>query len=338
MENRRWSQSIRWNGWYRLLFALGLATHAQAQFGADPRMEKPGASQNQPSASLPALLPPPVGAALFQPGIWIDWKQPAVVIDGRVAQTNAPLEFLACFPGKEHESLLVLAGRATGVFQALGLIGITNGAACLWDETQRRFRPPSGDLVDVSVEWDAAPGDRRTVSIWQWTRLRRFAERPIARPLVFGGSKRIGEGRLAADVSGAGIAVVDMPDALLGLTRSFGSQDADLWLVCDPTTAPPAGTPVRVRLRAAEKMALAVHIDFRGDVFVNNAWTEPQDAADLVALARQIEPARVQTITVHGALDADVRRVRRVFEHAGLRSDALRWVTQSVSSNPASRP
>jgi len=315
--------------------AIPVSAQLPGQIPPDASRPHPGAA-SQPDRALPPL-PPPAGAAAYQTGVWIDWNAPAVVLDGRVAQITAPLEFLACFPGKEHESLVVIGARPTHVFQALGLIGLTHGAPGGFDQAGRRFQPPTGDLVDVSVEWDT-DGRRLSNSIWDWTRLRTTGRTPRPRPFVFGGSRPLGDGRLAADLSGAGLAVVDMPDALLGLTRSFGSQDADLWLHVDRSRVPRPGTPVRLTLKEAIARPIAARMDFRGSLYLNGELSDAAEVADAALTTRRLDPAALLTISVEVGLAADLRRLRRQLVETGLPDTGFHVIEEPAARSPATRP
>ena len=187
----------------------------------------------------------PSGARPLQPGVVIDWKQPAVYVDGQVVLRRGPLEFLACLPGKEHESIVRLDAPAVHVYQALGLIGLEPGHPPQWREDQGRFGPPAGDLIDVAIEWEEG-GRHRAVAGFEWLREFEFARTPIDRPWVFAGSRRLKGGMLSADWSGEGIALVDKPDCLLALSRNHVSRDAELWAQANTVAIPPVATAVMV--------------------------------------------------------------------------------------------
>ena len=81
-------------------------------------------------------------ATPFQPGVSIDWQQRAVLVDTHIVLRAGALEFLACRPGKEHESIVRCDAPAMHIYMALGLIGLTPGQPPRWNETHEAFDPP----------------------------------------------------------------------------------------------------------------------------------------------------------------------------------------------------
>ena len=171
----------------------------------------------------------------------INWTQREVHVDGHIVLRNGPIEYLACLPGKEHESIVLLDASAMHVYMALGLIGLEPGHPPEWQESTGRFKPPTGDLVDIEVEW-TDDGTPRRAAAATWMRELTFGQTPIDRPWVFAGSRPLRDSTLAADHTGDGIAVVDKPDSLLALSRTHADRDAQLWAVANPDTIPPRRT------------------------------------------------------------------------------------------------
>ncbi len=271
------------------------------------------------------------GVRPFQPGVAIDWTLPAVYVDGHVVLRQGPIEFLACRPGKEHESIVLLDAAATHIYLALGLIGLTPGHPPEWDEARGRFGPPAGDLIDLTIEWEDG-GRRHSAAGFEWLRELEFARTPIDRPWVFAGSRRLRDGMLSADRSGEGIAVVDQPDSLLALSRNHVSRDAELWALANTAAIPPMHTPVRIVLRPAKPRTHEMRVDFRGAVFVDQRYAHPEDVADLINLARRLSPDCVQPIRLEGTLPADLARLQSTLAGAGVPGDALRFVGANRSA------
>jgi hypothetical protein len=275
----------------------------------------------------------PAGAVAFQPGVHIDWAQRRVRVDGRVVLRHGPLEFFACFAGKEHESIVRLEAAAVHVYMALGLIGLTPGRPPTWDEAQGRFLPAEGDLVEVRVEWEEA-GALRSARPGDWLMEIEYGRRPRDVPWVFAGSIRRPDDRLAADLSGAGIALVDFPDSLLSLTRGLSSRNELLWAAAEPASIPGLQTEVHVVLRAASATAHAVRIDFRGEAFVDGALAEPDDLIDLILVARRLDADYVQAIQLEGTLESDAQRWSELLARAGLPSGAIRFERSGSEARP----
>ena len=301
---------------------------ASAPAAARPATSRP-ASQSASSAA-PALT-------AFQPGVRIDWRAPAVCVDTRVALRSGPLEFFACFPGREHESVLLIQATAVHVYQALGLIGLTPGTPPRWDEPNQAFADATGDLVDVSCMWEDA-GVTRQVPAAEWMRAVEYGRPPLPRPWVFAGSLVRPDGSLAADASGAGVAVVDFADVLLAYSRHFDSHNEDLWVTANAAAIPPAGTPVTLVLRPAAAPSHRFALEGPGVCRVDGHFTAPEDFADLVYLQRRLKPDALVTVSVSGVLEADVAELAALLAGAGVPADALRWQREPLASQPASQP
>lgn len=305
---------------------------AGAFFCAITAFAHPLYAQFPPPASRPAAAQPPEKRDNeFQPGVAIDWQTRSVRVRGRIAQTDGPLEFLACFEGKDHESIIRMLAAAEHVYMALGLCGNTPGSPARWVEDENRYSAPSGDLVDVAVEWMDGSGAVRSADGFDWLVEVATEQRPLSRPWVFTGSVRL-DGGLAAGRSGAGIAIVDMPDSLLALSRSYASVDTELWAVADTEQIPPAGTEVVVVLRPAAPRPLAIAIDFRGDVRVNGRWAMPADAVDQLLLAARLDPDRVFELRSDGALAADRDRFAGLLRSAGVAPSRFRFASERDSA------
>lgn len=309
-----------------ILVVMALATGAAAQplarLGAD----------SQPAASQPTTAPR--GPAHFQPGVMIDWQERAVIVASRVVLRRGPLEFFACLAGKEHESILRLEASAMHIYMALGLIGLTPGHPPTWDDAINDYRRPGGDLVEITCEWEQ-DGRERTVDAFEWLRESKYGRTPIPRPWVFAGSLRLSDGSLASDHSGAGLALVDFSEAFISLSRGRSSRSGELWAEANTAALPPKGTRVRLILRPARPRDYRVSLDFRGQAFLDGRFVSLPDLADLLSLARQLNPQRVQAICVAGSLHSDVRRVRSRLAELGLPPAAVRFSRASPTTAPS---
>lgn len=299
--------------------------------GADSPGQLPTASA--PAVSQPATTPGKL--TVFQPGVWIDWQQREVQVETRVVLRSGALEFLACWPGRKHESIVRCEAAAAHVCMALGLIGLLPGHPPAWNPEADRYAPPAGDLVDISFQWEQ-DGRLQTADAFAWLRDVEYGRPPLGRPWVFAGSLRLPDGTLSADVTGAGIALVDFPDSLIALSRSHSSRNAELWVEANPAAPgaaiPSEGTRVRLVLRPAKLRPRAVAIDFRGVTWVDGRYCSVAELADVIDLARRLNPAYVQEIAVGGALRSDELRLRRALLEAGLPEPGFRF--RSLDANP----
>jgi hypothetical protein len=269
--------------------------------------------------------------------VWIDWQRREVRVQARVVLRAGVLEFLACWPGKEHESILRFEAPAAHVYMALGLIGLTPGHPPMWVADRGAYASPTGDLLDISVEWQS-DGQVRTADAYDWLHEIEYGRVPLSRPWVFAGSLRLPDGTLAADASGVGIALVDFSDSLICFSRRYSSQYESLWAEANTEAIPPEGTPVRLILRPAQMRPLSVTVDFRGVVWVNGRYCSAADLADLLGLARQLSPTQVQDIAVVRTLESDLLDWREKLVQAGLTPDAFHLVRTSSATRPADPP
>lgn len=322
-------------------FLIGLAAAAGLLLAQSPASGPATVSRPQ---STPATQPANIRD--FAPGVRIDWTSKSVAVRGRVAQRDVPLEFLACFSGKEHESIVLLDASATVVYQALGLVGLTPGKPPVWDEKSQRFSTPEGDLVDVFFDFaekQAAGGVEKTQRVpgLSWVREREFQRPARQRPFVFCDSRPGPAGKIAAESSGAGLALVDFSDSLLALREHFSSQNAELWAEADPTRVPPIGTPVTVVLQAAQITRPVIGIDFFGNATLNGRIERPADCIDAIQTWRLGGGRAPVVITVEAALESDRRQFARELLTAGIRDDWIEWArptNTATTTAPASRP
>lgn len=281
-------------GFPLLLCLLALLAESKPVSGQEPVASRPAASQPRRST--------------FQPGVIIDWSAPAVLISSRVVLREGPLEFAACFAGKEHESILRIDADANHVFMALGLIGLTHGHPPRWDDASQRYEPPAGDLVDVRVVPGVAPDQAQVpeaVELWGWIVDEQTKRTPAARPWVFAGSRRLPERpAIVSSISGEGIAVVDTPGSLLSLSRSHTSEDISLWCAANTREIPPMKTAVTIVLTPARARRYEIRLSAAAEWLVDGKKTSLPDAADLISLSHRMTPASPQPIQVDEGIDA----------------------------------
>lgn len=287
----------------------------------------------------------PAGLRDFAPGVRIDWAQRAVHVETHVVLRQGPLEFLACFGGREHESILRFDASAVHIYQALGLVGVEAGTPAPLDPaTSLAARRPTGGLVTLEVRWapqsaTAPDGAPRTVEAFDWLEEVEYQRPPLARPWVFAGSQVLPGGALLADKSGAGVALVDFDDSLIALSRSYTSRNSALWVAARTAEIPAVGTAVTMIIRAAAPKeptapgrggssraadgqpaeVLDVRIDGLAQAYVNGRWCSDADLIDLLRLQQQMDPPRVTTIRARGLLSADKLALQRGLSTAGLR-------------------
>jgi hypothetical protein len=98
-----------------------------------------------------AFAPPKECRALHpNDRIWIHKDQQAVVVDGFIAQRQAPLEMFACPAGtKEHESVVSIFAKSRFVHAGLLAVGGKPGSPAKFEP----FRPANGTTVRIYALW-----------------------------------------------------------------------------------------------------------------------------------------------------------------------------------------
>ena len=317
--------------WFCTLLTAGAVWCGQATQDTPPAP----VTTTQPTTTRPSAIgstPTP-----FQPGVAIDWQRREVHITTHVVLQAGQLEFFACFGGKEHESILRFDASATHIYIAMGLIGLLPGHPPEWDPSSRRYAPPTGDLIDIAVEWQV---DQRTMraDAYDWLYEVEYGRPPLPRPWVFAGSRARRDGTLSADHSGVGIALVDFPDSLVCYSRRFPSRYGELWAAVNATAVPPVGTEVKLVLRPAVARPMSVRLDHRGAAWVNGRVCTAADLVDLLQHARRLNPGYVQPIDASRALRSDQATLRRMLLDGGITDDAFRFRRPAPTSSTGSPP
>lgn len=259
----------------------------------------------------------------FQPGVAIDWSQPAVYLDAVVVNRRAALEFIASFAGKEHESILRFTAAPEHVFLAIGLIGVSPGAPPRWDRARRQYTRPSGGLVDATLEWTDGV-ERRTAAAFDWVREFEYARIALDRPFVFTGAAPEMERGLAAELAGSGLALVNKSGSLLCLSTDYTDENPALWAEAATERIPAERTAVTVVLRPARLRRMEIRIDSLGAAYASSieadasrgrpVWVSASLLEELLRANREIDPQFVQEITLDGTLKVDERAWRETLE------------------------
>jgi hypothetical protein len=240
--------------WLVLLSALGaLAIVAAARLAAEP----PGPPE--PEAE-PAAQPPDDGDSGLEvtkdmirldpkAPVWVDRKQKQVAVDGRITLREGGLEIFACPRGtKEHEAIVAIFAKPSTVHAGLLVLGAHPGKPT---QLQPKYRPATGDEVEIYVLWQDAAGTRHKVRAQEMVRDVK-TKKEMTSSWVFAGSgfwKDDVTGRefYLAD-SGEFICLSNFPSAMLDVP--IDSTDSNDSLEFQPFTEhiPPVGTNVRLIL------------------------------------------------------------------------------------------
>lgn len=259
---------------------------------------------------------PPAQPREFAPGVRIDWTKRTVEVDARVVLREGLIELFACTPGtREYESIVVVRGSPTHVYQAMGLVGLEAGSPVRYDEKRQRLLPPTGQALDILVRYRKA-GAERTVSARRWLMDVEKRRPPKSLPWVFAGSRVLGDGRLGAENEGTVVCVVDFDTALIAVGAFHTADDAALWLAANTEEIPPIGTPCTLLIRRKPGRTIEVELTTEGTVRLGG---KPVSVKELSQILRSnktdgtgmhliLQPgSQVTNKTIESAIDSLVR-------------------------------
>ena len=223
------------------------------------------ACQDPPEPAKPALPESPVfrepgaqvvlGEQLFRTtkghNLWIDFnpKGRRVILRGSVCLRRGQLEEFLCKKGtKEHESIVVADAQPRLIHAALIAAGAESGHVAQFEP---KFQPPTGDRIEVSVEWSEG-GRTKRVKAQQWIRDLRTGK-ALEHDWVFAGSQEVDnpitKERYYLANDGDVISVSNFASSLLDLSIESSNSDAEHLFEALEERIPPEGTEVFVILR-----------------------------------------------------------------------------------------
>ena len=159
------------------------------------------------------------------------------------------LEMFACLVGtKEHESVVAVHSSAATVHAALISIGAKPGKPV---EYSPKFKPPTGDRIEVDVQWLDQKGKVHTTKAQDWV-LDARTKKPLKTDWVFAGSgfytdPATGKKYYMAE-AGDFICVSNFAEATLDLPIESSQSTDGLLFIANPDKVPELGTPIRLVL------------------------------------------------------------------------------------------
>jgi hypothetical protein len=248
----------------------------------------------------------------FAPGVRIDWHTRTVEVDARVVLRTGPLELLACTRGtREHESILVVGGRPTHIFQAMGLVGLQPGSPVRYDEKQQRLLPPSGEALELRVRY-LKDGIERTVPVERWLLNVEKRRSPESIPWVFSGSRLLGHSRLGAEEDGTVVCVVDFDTALITVGALHTADNEALWLAANTDEIAPLRTPCTLLIRAEPGKRIEVELAADGSMRLAD---KPVSIKELIQMLRPKGPnAKQRSLVLRAGPKVSKETVERAVE------------------------
>ncbi len=255
----------------------------------------------------------------FMPGVKINWRDREVEVAGVVVLREGMLELFACSADtREHESIVRISARPMHVYQALGLLGLEPGSPPRWDpETERGF-PATGPRLRLRVRYQR--DDRlHTDGIhrWMWNIMTDEPAPPTQ--WVFSGSLRDHQGRLAVDLEGTVVCVVDFQAALISLPQSYSDSNEDLWLRPHAERIPPLGSACVLLIQAVPESHRIIRIGRYGGLTLDGRRVGRVElAAEMARDVSTYPELTIEVVADPAALQADVDAILKIAGRAGV--------------------
>ncbi|MGB8853239.1 MAG: YdjY domain-containing protein [Pirellulales bacterium] len=183
--------------------------------------------------------------------VWIDVAKKEVVVGGRIAMADGPIEVFACpEKTKEHEAVVATRSSARLIHAALLAIGLEPGSPVSFDPDYVAARGPA---IAIRMRWKDAAGTVQESRAQDWIR-NADTGKPLAADWVFAGSTfwkdpQDGQEYYQAD-GGDLVCVSNFPTATLDLPIESSQSNEALLFEAFEGRVPPRGTDVEMILSA----------------------------------------------------------------------------------------
>lgn len=178
------------------------------------------------------------------PHLQVDIKAKQVKVECEALAVEAPLEFFCVLAGtSEHESVLRSSVKPSDLHLALLMLGLQPGAPVRYSEAAKKWIPPHGPPLQISVEWETGG---KTIRYPAYRTMRDIRTKKEMPPLtwIFAGS-RVGEdGAYAADTTGYIVSIVNFDLTLIDIPNLASNANETLEWERNAELLPPAGTKV----------------------------------------------------------------------------------------------
>ena len=192
------------------------------------------------------------------PHVSFDVKKRQVRVECEALAVDAPLEFFCVVSGtSEHESVLRTPAKPSHIQFALLAIGLKPGRPVQFSESQKKWLPPQGPPLHVSVEFAGKDGRPVTVPAYRCMRDQNTKKEMKPMNWVYAGSRVMDDGVFAADVTGYVISVVNFDLTLIDIPTVASNSNELLEWERNPDVAPPGNTKVTMVIEPAGDKAAA---------------------------------------------------------------------------------
>jgi hypothetical protein len=190
------------------------------------------------------------------PHVTFDPASKQVRVEAEALAVEAPLEFFCVLNGtSEHESVIRSAAKPSDIHTALLAIGLKPGHPVSFSETLKKWSPPAGPPLQMTVEWDTKDGKHQSVPAYRLMRDVKTKKTMPALTWVFAGSRQMDDGTYAADTTGYTVSVVNFDLTLIDIPQLASNANETLEWERNPELAPPAGTKVTLLIEPAGNKA-----------------------------------------------------------------------------------
>jgi hypothetical protein len=199
---------------------------------------------------VPPATQPGVGRLPF---VQVDLKNRQVRVECEALRCEAPLEFFCVVAGtSEHESVLRTRAKPSHIHTALLMLGLTPGEPIKFSEATRKWFPPHGPPLGLSVEFDK-DGKRNIMPAYRLMRDLKQKKPMPAMNWIFAGSRVMEDGSYAADITGYVVSIVNFELTLMDVPRLASSANETLEREAALDLMPPLGGPVTLVIEPLDK-------------------------------------------------------------------------------------
>jgi hypothetical protein len=200
----------------------------------------------------PTTAPTTAGVGRF-PHLEVDLVKRQVRVECQALHVRAPLEFFCVVAGtSEHESLLRTRAKPSHIHTGLLMLGLQPGQPVRYSEAARKWFPPQGPPLRVSVEFDEPAGKRVTFPAYKLMRDIRSKKQMPTTTWIFAGSRVMEDGVYGADVTGYVVSVVNFDLSVIDVPALASNVDETLEWEADLDALPPEGAPVTMIIEPAD--------------------------------------------------------------------------------------
>jgi hypothetical protein len=209
----------------------------------------PACARAQAATTAPTTAPAVSTGKL--PHVRVDVKTRQVRVDAETLAVDAPLEFFAVMNGtSEHESVVRSPAKPSNVHLGLVMLGLEPGSPVQFSEATKQWLPPHGPPLRITMEYEQ---DGKPVSVPAYRWMREIKTKRPMPPMtwIFAGSRVMGDGNYAADVTGYLVSVVNFDLTLIDIPQLASNENESLQWERNADVMPPAGTKVTMVIEPA---------------------------------------------------------------------------------------